>query len=413
MDYRFKRDLKNSFMIIDAGFAETGYEKNILMYNDIDVLVPFHTVDINNVTQVWYDITGLVSLNDYLLQQGVTLEIIRKVLVYLKIAINEVERYLIDVNHLLIDVDTIFVVKNNNEWKLMFIYYPDNDSSSGIDNILEFFMNNADKEITDFSFQLYDAAGAGSNIDGLIRMIDEEGTPDNMMPQKFYDYTPDDLQEEEISGDIFPDDEEGFWAEKRAFNEMMEMDDNEESIPDKIRNYFINYFKNKKEDSGNNILSDILNGRKKEPASKKVHMSKKRDRKNRKKNKAKEEDFEDFVFEPGQQIYEPTVLLRPQDIEKSSYELMYMGDKHQDNIRIDKDEVLLGSSKEGNDSVIDSPVISRFHAKIIREGEMFYVQDLNSTNGTSVNGKLIGYRDKVRLNPNDEVMFADECYRFV
>ena len=125
MEYRFKRDLKNSFMIAKATFDDMGYEKDILMYNDIDILVPFHTVSINNEMQVWYDITGLVSLKDYLMQQGITLELIRKVLVYLKIAIDETERFLIDVNHLIIDANTIFVVKNNSEWRLMLIYYND------------------------------------------------------------------------------------------------------------------------------------------------------------------------------------------------------------------------------------------------------------------------------------------------
>ena len=429
MEYRFKRDLKNSFMIIDARFGDSGYEKNILRYNDIDVLVPFHTVDINNVTQVWYDITGLLSLHDYLMQQGVTLEIMRKVLVYLKIAINEVERYLIDVNHLLIDVDTIFVVKNNNEWRLMFIYYPDNDDTSGMDNILEFFMSNAENDTTDFAFQLYDAAGRGTNIDGLIRMIDDEMSDEDIIPSKSYSSASDGsydnnagtFDEDEKRTDIFSDDDD-FWAEKQAFHEMMEMDSSGESIIDKIKNYFANYFKRNEEDkqkselsdvSKSSSLSDIFKGRKKEPTTEKIHMSQKWDRKNKKKNKDKEEEFEDFIFEPGQQIYEPTVLLRPQDTEKSSYELKYLGTKNKDDIMINKDEVLLGSSKEGNDSVIDSPVISRFHAKIIREGQTFYVQDLNSTNGTSVNGKLIGYRDKVPLNPNDEVMFADERYRFV
>ena len=172
MEYKFKRDLKNSFMIVNTKFSDMGYEKEILKNNDIGVLVPFHTLDINNKTEVWYDITGLVSLHDYLLQQGITIELMRKVLLYLKIAIDEVERYLIDTNHLVIDVDTIYVVKNNNDWKLMLIYYPNESSDVSVDNILEFFMNNADKESMDIAFELYDTAGLGTSIDGLIQLIE-------------------------------------------------------------------------------------------------------------------------------------------------------------------------------------------------------------------------------------------------
>jgi len=174
MEYRFKRDLKNSFMIAKATFDDMGYEKDILMYNDIDILVPFHTVSINNEMQVWYDITGLVSLKDYLMQQGITLELIRKVLVYLKIAIDETERYLIDVNHLIIDANTIFVVKNNSEWKLMLIYYPDNEAETNLDRLTEFLMENAEDKLMDTCIRLYDESLNGVGIDGLISIIDED-----------------------------------------------------------------------------------------------------------------------------------------------------------------------------------------------------------------------------------------------
>ena len=94
-------------------------------------------------------------------------------------------------------------------------------------------------------------------------------------------------------------------------------------------------------------------------------------------------------------------------------ELQYMGDNKKDNIRITKDVFLLGSSEEGNDGVIDSPVVSRYHARIRREGRGIYIEDLNSTNGTSVNGELLGYQQKVEIKSGDEIMFADECYKIV
>ena len=42
-----------------------------------------------------------------------------------------------------------------------------------------------------------------------------------------------------------------------------------------------------------------------------------------------------------------------------------------------------------------------------------YIEDLNSTNGTSVNGELLGYQQKVEIKSGDEIMFADECYKIV
>ena len=390
MDYKFKRDLKNSFMIVESGFENAGYEKNILRYNDIDVLVPFHTVEINNVTQVWYDITGLVSLKDYLMQQTITYELMRKVFLYLKIAIDETERFLIDVNHLSIDIDTIFVVKNDMEWKLMLIYCPDNNQSS-LDNILEFFMDNVSKEMMDFCFKLYDSGIEGNTIEGIINLIDKEinceystnkNDTDNNYSEELEEYNTNNEEEEtnkksDFKRRLLSDDDDYIWGH----NSIDIFEENEkETLFEKIKRIITNYFNfNKKQDT----------------------------------------TYEDFTYEPDQQIYEPTVLLKSFDHEESIIEggmkgeLQYLGEKKKDNIRINKDEFRLGSSLDGNDSVIDSPVVSRFHAKILREGKSYYLEDLNSTNGTCVNGKMLGYRDKVELNPEDTIMFADECYKIV
>ena len=43
----------------------------------------------------------------------------------------------------------------------------------------------------------------------------------------------------------------------------------------------------------------------------------------------------------------------------------------------------------------------------------FYIEDLNSTNGTFVNDEVLAYKEKKLLKSNDIVRFADVKYRFV
>ncbi|PIV67276.1 MAG: phosphopeptide-binding protein, partial [Nitrospirae bacterium CG01_land_8_20_14_3_00_44_22] len=57
-------------------------------------------------------------------------------------------------------------------------------------------------------------------------------------------------------------------------------------------------------------------------------------------------------------------------------------------IPLDKDTVTIGRNP-GNDIHIDNLAISGFHAKLINRGGRFFIEDLNSTNGTFVNGKRI------------------------
>lgn len=59
--------------------------------------------------------------------------------------------------------------------------------------------------------------------------------------------------------------------------------------------------------------------------------------------------------------------------------------------------------KEDNDIVIDNPAISSHHAKIVKQGNSFFIEDLNSTNGTFITGKKIL---KAELHHNMQVDIA-------
>lgn len=60
----------------------------------------------------------------------------------------------------------------------------------------------------------------------------------------------------------------------------------------------------------------------------------------------------------------------------------------------------------------ENRAISRFHAKIEKEGDSFFLTDLNSTNGTFLNHVRLEANQPVLLKPGDEIIFADEVYQF-
>lgn len=57
-------------------------------------------------------------------------------------------------------------------------------------------------------------------------------------------------------------------------------------------------------------------------------------------------------------------------------------------VRLDKQITSIGRDSE-NDIYINNLAISRFHARLIVEGEKVYIEDLESSNGTYLNGSLI------------------------
>ncbi len=80
-------------------------------------------------------------------------------------------------------------------------------------------------------------------------------------------------------------------------------------------------------------------------------------------------------------------------------------------ILVDKDKTLIGRNP-GNDIVVEEPFVSRKHCAVAKKGVGYFLEDLNSTNGTFLNGKRI--EEAVRLRHNDTFFLGQEsrAYRF-
>src|SRR5579859_6241192 len=78
-------------------------------------------------------------------------------------------------------------------------------------------------------------------------------------------------------------------------------------------------------------------------------------------------------------------------------------------IPFDKDSLSVGR-KSDNDIVVDNPAISGHHCRIMKEGASFFVEDLESTNGTYVNEKRV---QKAPLRHNDVIGIAKHALVFV
>lgn len=70
--------------------------------------------------------------------------------------------------------------------------------------------------------------------------------------------------------------------------------------------------------------------------------------------------------------------------------------------------VVVGRSPS-SDIVVDEPFVSATHARFTLQGPAIVLEDMNSTNGTTVNGHLIG--QPVTLRDGDEVQIGDTIMR--
>lgn len=76
---------------------------------------------------------------------------------------------------------------------------------------------------------------------------------------------------------------------------------------------------------------------------------------------------------------------------------------------IEKPVISLGKKKGEVDVILEDSSVSRIHARIIQEGSDYYLEDLNSTNGTFKNGLRLQPYEKRKLETGDEL----KCGRVV
>ena len=73
---------------------------------------------------------------------------------------------------------------------------------------------------------------------------------------------------------------------------------------------------------------------------------------------------------------------------------------------------IIGKDPQKAQVCIQRDGVSRIHALVVKEGRDCFIEDLNSTNGTWVNGKLLEPRVPYALKQGDKVYFADLEYIF-
>ena len=81
-------------------------------------------------------------------------------------------------------------------------------------------------------------------------------------------------------------------------------------------------------------------------------------------------------------------------------------------IRITKDRFVLGKKAGAVDGVISfNDKISRIHCRIDRKGERYTITDLQSANGTYVNGKRLQANQPYRIGNGDIIRMANSDFQ--
>ena len=413
MEISYKRDPNVSHMIIDGVPAVSGYEDRMIGENDIPCLLKFSRAGTYGRYGYWYDISCKKSLKAYLLSEGITMNTVYNCLKSISDCVEILKRYLLHPESIIISPETIFIGEDGFVTRGFFAYVPglQEDFEKGIQSIAEFLIENVDHDSTDIMqacYRIYEKISRGeTSMDELL--IEVKGI--NHEANKSYHAEEINKANGSLDSGRIKDN-----LEEQHSSNTMDYDNPSELM-------IINAIPNADED----LFSPIQ----KEPKRKRSRRKRREKEENNKqgilslfkkdiKDKKKElfpsgEELEDFILDPvvsnAPVDNMATVLLNPGD-NSLSRRLRYEGRGNHLDMDIDKTPFLIGSRRDGNDGVIEEGVVSRTHARIIIKEDEFFIEDLESRNGTFLNGQILDFNKQAKLNPGDRISFANVGYRF-
>ena len=107
---------------------------------------------------------------------------------------------------------------------------------------------------------------------------------------------------------------------------------------------------------------------------------------------------------------EATTLLAPERVQNTA---LLFHEKTGERYLLKPPVSMIGKMPDTVQIVLKEATVSRIHARLLCREEGWYLEDLNSKNGTYVNGSLLENGKQVKLNSGDKIRFADVACTYV
>lgn len=400
----YERNLTGSYMKIPVAI-NAGLDEKLMLRRKIAGTLPVEKAYVDGGGQYWYNITGRQSLDVYCRVKEIGISFVERLIISICSEMEIMEWNLIDTRCLMLDPELIFITNSNQE--IIFTIYPGGTGSveKEFQQLMEFLLTRIDHKDSCAVRAVY----------GIYEKSLEEG------------YSIPDIREKiiESKNQRTADVELNSWVSEQTAGETRK----QESVRriDEVPMYQYTEGTTKERTPENiGCLTDRRQRKgKNQDSDRKMTAKKKRWIEV---IKRKMVDF--GIIEPESKSESQIVPVYPEEelcirtepvirptVCLSSYTakargiLLYQGTDQLEDIPIEGKMVRIGYGRDA-DIQINRDTISQLHARIDHEDESYYIEDLNSTNGTFVNDELLDYRERRKLTCNDVVRFADIRYRF-
>lgn len=335
-------------VIPSVEFDENDYRFQMVLNNNIEELLPIRINYLNNRKEIYYETTSKIALQSVYARKTMGSKEIIHLMEQIKKIGDSMREYLLDINNILFEPECIFVGRKDD--KIKFCYCPilrgevQENMRTLFDSLLEYVDHN-DREAVEIVYGIQQ-----------ITISDSYSIQDIM-----------DLIKSVVA------------KRKREKNEMQmvkeenifEIEEPKKTFWEFLRNLFRRNVYRDEEELEHHTDMEMTE------------------------EESIDADFEDatvFLATNGNTYF---ITLKSRNLEKPI------------TIQPNIFPCIFGKSRKSSDYIIDSPVISRVHMKLSADDSGFYIEDLNSTNGTYLNEMKLLPHTPTEIKEGDIVSIAN------
>ena len=422
MKTSYQRELKRNYLIVETetseGQGEPPFEQKMLEQNQIDGILRFKVRQKDEEVRFFYEITSKQPLSRLLEGQTIQAEQIRALVFGIARSLDHMEQYLLSEKSVLLDPEYLYVDPESLKVWLCLVPGMECDFPEDYSRFLEYLLgkvDHRDKESVVLAYGLYqETRKENYGMADILRLAQQKievnhagREAETETVREFERY------QEYPEREYMETAQDGYGAKQRrsAIQDRKAGNAETDWKPGMVRARQIQT-DTVKESSG-------LFGRWKQR------------RKERREEKQREQEREMqmpwdtmFVSETSpdygtlSSVHLPqqssgTVLLNPESRESGSVARRLTAlDAGETDIVISYYPFIIGKQENLADYILDRETVSRLHLRIDQKDGRYYVQDLNSTNGTMVDGRMLENNETAEIWEGVEVNIAGVRYRF-
>ena len=404
MNTKIIRDMESCYLVIDKE-TERGFQQKMVLHNRIKGIMPVEERQVDDSVQYYYRITNRISLRECVKRNSLSVERIRFILEEIIDLIQRAKEYLLEQSNFVLDIDCIFLEPDGGHIELCFCEGYHREVREQLLKITEFFMESIDykdEKAVRLTYAIYKCLREDNcsfdTIISTMKGVDEEDRQapllETMKVCNNAESRPEPLHMESMP-EVFHMDSKQTKIQKFYCIGIGMINVVALLVCFKTRCIFYHYSNAVSINKllitiglfvGINILvNQIWN----------VILQ----------NHRVEIVDTNLFDEQGD-----TIVLKSSMCE-THYHLKR--ENGSECILLTKFPFVIGSNKDCVQGFAPYPGVSRQHVMIQKNGEEITIQDLNSTNGTFLNGELIESKREYKMNDEDKITLGDVTYQLL